>query len=101
MEKLEYIESKLSELTPEFKRSIIVGEDGKEYTFEDYLHGYVLDTMRDDFTFGTDELFNNIESLIMLQSSNTGLEPMEQIELPKINKDHISDAIYDYIKESG
>ena len=34
MEKLEYIESKLSELTPEFKKSIISGEDGKEYTFE-------------------------------------------------------------------
>ena len=44
MEKLEYIESKLSELTPEFKSSIIVGEDNREYTFENYLRGYVYRT---------------------------------------------------------
>lgn len=101
MEKLEYIESKLSELTSEFKKSIILGEDGKEYTFEDYLHGYVLNTMRDDFTFGCDEIVDNLDTLIMLHSHNTGLDPIEKIELPKINKARISDVIYDYIKEKG
>lgn len=101
MERLEYIESKLSELTPEFKSSIILGDDNVEQTFEEYVRGYVLNTMRDDFTFGDNEIINNLDSLIMLQSSNSGLEPVEQIELPKINKEHMRDVIYEYIREQG
>ncbi len=100
MEKLEYIESKLEKLTSEFKNSIIIGEDNKETTFENYLRGYVLDTMNDDFTFGTDDIVNNVETLIMLHSQNTGIYPQE-VELPKINKNHIRENIYDYIREKG
>lgn len=101
MEKLRYIESKLSELTPEFKSSIIVGEDNQEHTFEEYIRGYVLNTMRTDFTFGSDDFVNDIDTLIMLQSHATGLEPTEKIELPKINKERISETIYGYVKEKG
>lgn len=101
MEKSEYIESKLNELTPEFRSSTIIGEDNKEYTFEDYIRSYVLNNMRDDFTFGDDDFVDNIDTLVLLHSHNTGIDPIEKIELPKINKDHISDAVHNYVKEKG
>jgi hypothetical protein len=101
MEYREYIESKLSNLTDEFKKSKIVGEDGKEYTFEDYLNTYVLDNMRSDYTFGHDDFVDNVDTLIMLQQSETGLNAREIIEMPKINKANIEKTIYDYVDEKG
>lgn len=93
MEKLEYIESKLANLTEEFKTTKIKGIDGNYYTFESYLRDYISTIMRDDFTFGDDDIFNNIDSLIILQETMTGIQSQPTIELPRLKQDIKDDKV--------
>lgn len=75
--KTDYIHSKIDGLSQEFLNSKIALPNGKMVTFSEYCLEYISSLMDDNLHINSREFINDIETLIMLQELDTGLDPHE------------------------
>lgn len=78
--KTDYIHSKIDGLSKEFLNSIIELPSGVKVRFSEYCLEYLPTVMDDDLRIKRDDLINDIDTLIMIQELDTGIDPNSKNE---------------------
>ncbi len=88
--KTDYIHSKIDGLSPSFLNSKIALPNGNMVTFYEYCLGYIPTIMGDDLRINSNEFINDLETLIMIQELDTGINPHE---VPSENKTQKNESV--------
>lgn len=78
--KTDYIHSKIDGLSKEFLNSIIELPTGVKVKFSEYCLEYLPTVMDDNLRIKSNEFINDIETLIMIQELDTGIDPHAKVE---------------------
>ena len=100
--KTDYIHSKIDGLSEAFLNSMIELPSGEEVKFSKYCLEYLPTVMDDDMRIKKDEFVNDIETLIMIQELDTGIDPnakMEKITISDSNLSPTKIQVLDAIKK--
>lgn len=73
--KTDYIHSKIDGLSQAFLNSMIELPSGERVRFSEYCLDYLPTVMDEDLRIKDDEFINDIETLIMIQELDTGIDP--------------------------
>lgn len=73
--KTDYIHSKIDGLSSEFLNSLIELPTGVKVKFSEYCLEYLPTVMDDNLQIKNEEFINSIETLIMIQELDTGIDP--------------------------